>query len=220
MNIDPTVWLMLYGNASALQIGLYIWNRRHNVSARAGGIRRCGGHGHVRAVRAALREGAGRRRPAPQEQFVVTPKGDSASPDRWFATFRYHWYFILIFGASITAGFVFGHSHPAMIIWATFATLVTATPIFAWRHQLRQARKKPAVPQQEPQTVPITSPRLPRAPTRRSRCPRAGAAGAQHAPHAPHVPHAPQQKPSWATSNGTGDQTMQIALGGLGGRKE
>ncbi|CAM5732848.1 cellulose synthase (UDP-forming) OS=Streptomyces alboniger OX=132473 GN=CP975_12790 PE=4 SV=1 [Streptomyces alboniger] len=81
-----------------------------------------------------------------KSKFVVTPKGDSASPDRWFATFRYHWYFILIFGASITAGFVFGHSHPAMIIWATFATLVTATPIFAWRHQLRQARKKPAVP--------------------------------------------------------------------------
>ncbi len=23
---------MLYGNASALQIGLYVWNRRHNVS--------------------------------------------------------------------------------------------------------------------------------------------------------------------------------------------
>ncbi len=32
VNIDPTVWLMLYGNASALQIGLYVWNRRHNVS--------------------------------------------------------------------------------------------------------------------------------------------------------------------------------------------
>ena len=26
------LWLMLYGNAAALQIGLYIWNRRHNVS--------------------------------------------------------------------------------------------------------------------------------------------------------------------------------------------
>ncbi|MFC4331525.1 glycosyltransferase family 2 protein [Streptomyces andamanensis] len=32
VNIDPVVWLMLYGNASALQIGLYVWNRRHNVS--------------------------------------------------------------------------------------------------------------------------------------------------------------------------------------------
>ena len=43
VNIDPTVWLMLYGNASALQIGLYVWNRRHNVSpARARGLRRCG----------------------------------------------------------------------------------------------------------------------------------------------------------------------------------
>ncbi|CAM5255007.1 hypothetical protein SGLAM104S_00579 [Streptomyces glaucescens] len=36
-----------------------------------------------------------------KSKFVVTPKGDSASPDRWFGTFRYHWYFITIFGGSI-----------------------------------------------------------------------------------------------------------------------
>ncbi len=32
IQIDPAIWMMLYGNASALQIGLYVWNRRHNVS--------------------------------------------------------------------------------------------------------------------------------------------------------------------------------------------
>lgn len=30
--IDPVVRMMPYGNASALQIGPYIRNRRHNVS--------------------------------------------------------------------------------------------------------------------------------------------------------------------------------------------
>lgn len=155
-----------------------------------------------------------------KSKFVVTPKGDSASPDRWFGTFRYHWYFILIFGASITAGFVFGHSHPAMIIWATFATLITATPIFAWRHMLRQERKKPPAPAQEPREAAPAAPMAPAAP--------AGPYEPQPLPtQRTPAQHAPQHKPSWAaasnTSGGTGstgDQTMQIALGGLGGRKE
>ncbi|MFH0518691.1 glycosyl transferase, partial [Streptomyces sp. M41] len=34
------------------------------------------------------------------------------------------------------------HAHPAMIIWATFAMLITATPIFAWRNMLRQPKRK------------------------------------------------------------------------------
>ncbi|MEU6541800.1 glycosyltransferase family 2 protein [Streptomyces sp. NPDC046859] len=216
VNIDPTIWLMLYGNASALQIGLYVWNRRHNVSPHepegSGGVA-----GMVMSALSAplyakaLIDSVLRKK----SKFVVTPKGDSASPDRWFGTFRYHWYFIAIFGASITAGFVYGHSHPAMIIWATFAMLITATPIFAWRYMLRQEKKKPAAHaarsagsgQQD--AAPAAGPAVPYQP--------------QPLPsHAtPHAPHG-QQKPTWAASGGGGgnDQTMQIALGGLGGRKE
>nr|WP_247200736.1 cellulose synthase catalytic subunit [Streptomyces sp. LBUM 1481] len=145
VNIDPTVWLMLYGNASALQIGLYVWNRRHNVSPHepegSGGVA-----GMVMSALSAplyakaLVDSALRRK----SKFVVTPKGDSASPDRWFGTFRYHWYFIVIFGASIAAGLVLGHAHPAMIIWATFAMMITALPIVVWRHMVRQDRKRAA----------------------------------------------------------------------------
>ncbi len=100
VNIDPAVWLMLYGNASALQIGLYVWNRRHNVSPHepegSGGVA-----GMVMSALSAplyakaLIDSVLRRK----SKFVVTPKGDSASPDRWFGTFRYHWYFVAIFGA-------------------------------------------------------------------------------------------------------------------------
>jgi cellulose synthase/poly-beta-1,6-N-acetylglucosamine synthase-like glycosyltransferase len=206
VNIDPTVWLMLYGNASALQIGLYIWNRRHNVSPHepegSGGVA-----GMVMSALSAplyakaLVDALLRRK----STFVVTPKGDSASPDRWFATFRYHWYFIAIFGGSIGTGVALGHSHPAMITWAIFAMLITATPILTWRHMVRQAKKKqaggspaavvpaqvPAQPQYQPQPLPTQ--------------------------------HAPAHKPTWADSNARNegnDQTMQIALGGLGGRKE
>ncbi|MFC8361728.1 glycosyltransferase family 2 protein [Streptomyces griseorubiginosus] len=216
VNIDPTVWLMLYGNASALQIGLYIWNRRHNVSPHepegSGGVA-----GMVMSALSAplyakaLVDAVLRRK----SKFVVTPKGDSASPDRWFGTFRYHWYFIAIFGGSIGAGLALGHSHPAMITWATFAMLITATPILTWRHMLRQTRKKSAGA--SPQTVvPAQMPA------------HAEARAPYHQPQpqpqpAAAAPHAPAQKPSWAethTQDEGKDQTMQIALGGFGGRKE
>src|SRR4051812_45276330 len=220
VNIDPTVWLMLYGNASALQIGLYIWNRRHNVSPHepegSGGVAGM----MMSALSAplyakALVDSLLRRK----SKFVVTPKGDSASPDRWFATFRYHWYFILIFGGSIGAGVALGHSHPAMIIWATFALLITATPIITWRHMLRQAKKKPAAVAEEPQG-PVTPAQIPaQIPAQYQPQP----LPAQHAP----APHTPAHKPTWAAAanpgtagDGGNDQTMQIALGGLGGRKE
>ncbi|MFJ4472454.1 glycosyltransferase family 2 protein [Streptomyces sp. NPDC089424] len=159
VNIDPAVWLMLYGNASALQIGLYVWNRRHNVSPHepegSGGVA-----GMVMSALSAplyakaLIDAALRRR----SRFVVTPKGDSASPDRWFGTFRYHWYFILVFGASIAAGHRFGHSHPAMVLWASFALLVTATPVLAWRWELRQARRRTAAAPEPQDAVPAPTP--------------------------------------------------------------
>ncbi|WP_328747733.1 glycosyltransferase [Streptomyces sp. NBC_00285] len=206
VNIDPTVWLMLYGNASALQIGLYIWNRRHNVSPHepegSGGVA-----GMVMSALSAplyakaLVDALLRRK----SKFVVTPKGDSASPDRWFATFRYHWYFIAIFGGSIGAGLVLGHSHPAMITWAIFAMLITATPILTWRHMLRQAKKKAAAGPPAA-VVPAQVPAQP-----------------QYQPQPLPTQHAPAHKPTWADSNTRdegNDQTMQIALGGLGGRKE
>lgn len=74
VQIDPTVWMMLYGNASALQIGLYVWNRRHNVSPHEPeGLRWAGRHDDVGALRTGLRPLAARRGAAPQELV----RGDS-----------------------------------------------------------------------------------------------------------------------------------------------
>ncbi|WEO97215.1 glycosyltransferase family 2 protein [Streptomyces sp. FXJ1.172] len=200
VNIDPTVWLMLYGNASALQIGLYIWNRRHNVSPHepegSGGVA-----GMVMSALSApiyarsLMDAVLRRR----STFVVTPKGESASPDTLFGTFRVHWFFILVFGGSLGAGFALGNSQPAMITWAGLALLITAAPILAWRYTLRQEERGPE-----------------RA---------ADAAGPRAAVPAPQPAPALRQRPSWAGPGraaraGDTEQTMQIALGGLGGREE
>ncbi|WP_415951974.1 glycosyltransferase family 2 protein [Streptomyces sp. KLOTTS4A1] len=226
VNIDPTIWLMLYGNASALQIGLYIWNRRHNVSPHepegSGGVA-----GMVMSALSAplyakaLFDSALRRK----SKFVVTPKGDSASPDRWFGTFRYHWYFIAIFAASMGAGFYYGNAHPAMITWATIAMLITATPLFVWRWQIRQDAKKPASQAPAGGTQPGGAPGGSQG----------GAPGGAPQPPSAVGPQAPpahdRSRPHWAAAgqqtgrpgrepgqqsadHGSPDQTMQIALGG------
>jgi hypothetical protein len=117
--------------------------------------------------------------------FVVTPKGDSASPDTLFGTFRIHLFFVLVFGGSIVAGLLLGHSHPAMITWASLALLITASPVFAWRWTLRQERRKPAGAD-EPQDTAVI-------------------------PQQATGPHTPEQRPARA---GHDDQTVRIALGG------
>jgi hypothetical protein len=88
--------------------------------------------------------------------------------------------------------------------------LITAFPVFTWRHEMRQEKKKPAAstpvqPQEAEASVPHQT--QPRPLPRRQR-----------------APHTPQHKPTWAASDGGteggNDQTVQIALGGLGGRRE
>ncbi|GGX86837.1 glycosyltransferase family 2 protein [Streptomyces anandii] len=207
VNIDPTVWLMLYGNASALQIGLYVWNRRHNVSPHepegSGGVA-----GMVMSALSApiyarsLMDAVLRRR----SRFVVTPKGESASPDTLFGTFRVHWFFVVVFGGSIAAGLLLGHAHPAMLVWASLALLITASPILAWRWTLRRARRSTAPSRAvtaPPPSRAVTAP----PPSRAVTSPPAGRAA-----------RVPQRRPSWAgagrvTAEGTGEHTMRVALG-------
>ncbi|MFE1752704.1 glycosyltransferase family 2 protein [Streptomyces anandii] len=217
VNIDPTVWLMLYGNASALQIGLYVWNRRHNVSPHepegSGGVA-----GMVMSALSApiyarsLMDAVLRRR----SRFVVTPKGESASPDTLFGTFRVHWFFVVVFGGSIAAGLLLGHAHPAMLVWASLALLITASPILAWRWTLRRARRSPAPSRPvtaPPASRPVTAPPASRPVT---------------APPAGRAARVPQRRPIRAgagrvTAEGTGEHTMRVALGsprGAGGCEE
>lgn len=143
VQIDPVIWMMLYGNASALQVGLYVWNRRHNVSPHepegSGGLA-----GMLMSALSApiyarsLMDTVLRRK----SKFVVTPKGESASPDTLFGTFRIHLFFILVFGGAAVGSFWLGHDHPAMLIWASLATLITAAPIIGWQVGLRAEKKR------------------------------------------------------------------------------
>ncbi|MFH8679946.1 glycosyltransferase family 2 protein [Streptomyces lydicus] len=187
VQIDPAVWMMLYGNASALQIGLYVWNRRHNVSPHepegSGGVA-----GMVMSAMSApiyarsLFDAVLRRK----SRFVVTPKGDSSSPDTLFGTFRVHLFFLVVFGGSLGASFALGHSHPAMIIWASLALLITAAPIVAWRAGVRSARRRAAAGADDGRAASATE---------------AAAGGSDGTTTAAGAP-------------ATSEQTLQIALGG------
>ncbi|MFF3750076.1 glycosyltransferase family 2 protein [Streptomyces sp. NPDC002018] len=213
VQIDPAIWMMLYGNASALQIGLYIWNRRHNVSPHepegSGGLA-----GMVMSALSApiyarsLMDAVLRRK----SSFVVTPKGDSSSPDTLFGTFRIHLFFILVFGGSLSSSFYFGHDHPAMIVWASLALLITAAPILTWRWGMRQEKRKR------------------RGAHRGGRPPGGAAPSGAEAPSTAAAPFVPRQSAGTAppavgqaapapdaahpVPTVTTDQTVQISLGG------
>ncbi|MET9847483.1 cellulose synthase catalytic subunit [Streptomyces ossamyceticus] len=140
--VTASVWLMLYSDAAALQVGLYLWNRRHNVSPHepegSGGLAGMAMSAlcapiYLKSLGAALL-----RLPC---RFVVTPKGGDASPDR-LLTFRIHLFWAAVLSASLTASLLLGHSHVAMRTWAVLATAVSLAPVGVWavtRHRERRA---------------------------------------------------------------------------------
>ncbi|MFE2427341.1 glycosyltransferase family 2 protein [Streptomyces sp. NPDC059373] len=155
VHIESSVWLMLYSDAAALQIGLYIWNRRHNVSPHEP-EGSSGAAGMVMSALSAplytrsLAEALVRRRSG----FVVTPKGDSASPDR-IATFRIHLFWAAVFGGSLIASFFLGHTHVAMRTWAALALTIALSPVAAWqgavhRDRIRARRREKAAAASRP----------------------------------------------------------------------
>ncbi|WP_082119387.1 glycosyltransferase family 2 protein [Saccharothrix sp. ST-888] len=140
VHVSSQIWMMLYSDAAALQVLLYTWNRKHNVSphepAGSSGVA-----GMVMSAlcgpiyAASLLQALVRRR----SRFVVTPKGDSASPDRP-ATFRIHLFWVLLFGGSIAASFVTGHDHVAMRTWACIALLFSLLPMLIRAYDVLRRR--------------------------------------------------------------------------------
>ncbi|GAA1119866.1 cellulose synthase catalytic subunit [Streptomyces javensis] len=145
IHIPAEMWMMLYSDAAMLQIGLYVWNRRHNVSPHepegSGGLA-----GMLLSALSApiyaksLCDAVLRR----TSRFVVTPKGDSSSPDR-LATFRIHLLWAGVFGSSLVGSFFLGHTHAVMRIWAVLALALCLAPVAIWSvWLLRRGRKRPA----------------------------------------------------------------------------
>ncbi|MEU0843409.1 glycosyltransferase family 2 protein [Streptomyces sp. NPDC005962] len=143
LHIPAELWMMLYSDAAMLQIGLYIWNRRHNVSPHepegSGGLAGMA----LSALSApiyvkSLFDAALRRK----SRFVVTPKGDSSSPDR-LSTFRIHLLWGGLFGTALTASFFLGHTHAAMRAWAVLALALCLAPVAVWYGEVVRDRRRP-----------------------------------------------------------------------------
>lgn len=139
--VSSQVWLMIYSDAVALQIGLYLWNRRHNVSPHepegSGGLAgmvmsALSAPIYLKSLGSALLRTRGR--------FVVTPKGGSASPDR-VLTFRIHLYWAVVLVASLVASVHFDHTHAAMRTWAVLALVITLAPVTVWAWTLLRDRR-------------------------------------------------------------------------------
>ncbi|MFF5564775.1 glycosyltransferase family 2 protein [Streptomyces sp. NPDC012623] len=142
--VSSAVLLMLYSDAAALQIGLYLWNRRHNVSPHeptgSGGLAGMAMSAlsapvYLKSLGAALLRTDGR--------FVVTPKGGQASPDR-LMTFRLHLFWAAVLAVSLVASVFLGHTHVAMRTWAVLALVIALAPVGVWGWTLRRERAERA----------------------------------------------------------------------------
>ena len=153
MVVPAHLWLMLYVDAAALQVGLYIYNRRHNVSpheksgsAGVAGMLISALSAPVYAASLAavmLRRSRG---------FVTTPKGDASTRDT-VITFRKHLLWALVFGVPLALSFVARAPSllDARVVGASL--VVCLLPVAIWRVELMRARRaKPAV---VPKAVPV-----------------------------------------------------------------
>lgn len=140
IQISSEIWMMLYSDAAALQIGLYVWNRKHNVSPHeprgssgAAGMALSAISAPIYAK--SLCDAVLRRK----SRFVVTPKGDSSSPDR-LTTFRIHLLWAVVFGGSLIASLFLGNTHVAMCTWAFLAVLLCLAAPAVWYAGLLRER--------------------------------------------------------------------------------
>ncbi len=158
VQVPQQVWLMLYVDAALFQLGLYVWNRRHNTSPHE----EAGSSGltgmlmstlstpvYVSSYLSALL----RRRSG----FVVTPKGDSASPDR-LLTFGpgLRWaafYVVLLICAPIG-----GHVDGAMWLWPGLNLVICLLPPAIWAGQEYQRRRAAPRPDGTPQDKSVAEP--------------------------------------------------------------
>lgn len=143
--VPASIWLMLYSDAAALQIGLYLWNRRHNVSPHepegSGGLAGMLMSAMSAPIYFTSFKAAVLRRPC---RFVVTPKGGDASPDR-LATFRIHLFWAGLLAVSFLASVVLGHTHVAMRTWTVLGVCLALAPAAIWLWsdwQMRHANRR------------------------------------------------------------------------------
>ena len=156
--VPAHLWLMLYVDAAALQVGLYIYNRRHNVSPHeksgSAGVAGMVISALSAPVYAASLAAVALRR---SRGFVTTPKGDASTRDT-VITFRKHLLWALVFGVPLALSFVAGHHHFSMRAWSAASLGVCLLPIAIWRVELMRERRAKPVAEAKPAPAPVAVP--------------------------------------------------------------
>jgi cellulose synthase/poly-beta-1,6-N-acetylglucosamine synthase-like glycosyltransferase len=145
VTVPMHLWLMLYVDAAALQIGLYFWNRRHNVSPHE----RQGSSGisgmfistlSTPIYVASLTATVLRRR----RGFVVTAKGGAQGADS-LATFAIHLRWAGLIALPLTVSLALGNiADPWMYLWTVLGLLVCLVPVAIWRLERSGAPAPPS----------------------------------------------------------------------------
>nr|WP_275586384.1 glycosyltransferase family 2 protein [Geodermatophilus normandii] len=151
--VAAQLWLMLYVNAAVLQVAVYFWNRKHNVSPHEEeGSSGVSGMAisvmcaplYVSALLAAVRNR--------NTGFHVTRKG-AVSGDR-VSCFSRHLGWAAVLVTALTLSQLWGHTHAAIRIWAVLSLVMSLLPVSIWAAGLVRARLRTPVR--------VTAPSLPR----------------------------------------------------------
>jgi cellulose synthase/poly-beta-1,6-N-acetylglucosamine synthase-like glycosyltransferase len=142
--VHVSAWLALYVDVFVARLLLYFWLRRFNVSPHEprGSMGMSGIFISILCtpVYSAALVGTVLRR---RLRFMVTPKGQAASPDR-LLTFRRHMFWAVISAAAIILAVSLGHVYPANLIWAVLSLVTCLAPIVLWAGERRLAPRRSA----------------------------------------------------------------------------
>jgi hypothetical protein len=154
IEVHVSSWLALYMDVFLARLVLYFWFRKYNVSPHE--EPGTGGLGGILVsvlctpFYSSAFVGAVLRRPL---NFVVTPKGENASPDR-LQTFRKHLFWAVFSVGLLVTAVSLHHLYPANLIWSSSSLLLCLTPIMLWR--LNRSPSKPGPSYQEDATQEVT----------------------------------------------------------------
>jgi len=156
VSVPLHLWLLLYVDAAVLQLAIYFFNRRHNISPHE----EEGSSGvagmfvsvlstpvYVAAFLAGLRRRAG--------AFVITPKGADANADSG-RTFALGNAWGMGLGIMLVVSQLLHHTHPLMRGWALLTMVISFLPVLIWQGGRYATRWGERAGSRPPVVVPLT----------------------------------------------------------------
>jgi cellulose synthase/poly-beta-1,6-N-acetylglucosamine synthase-like glycosyltransferase len=144
IRVQPHVWVAVYVDLALVQFCLYASNRKHNVSPHESEGSSGAGGMFISVLAAPVYVSAllgtvtGRK-----ANFVVTPKGDSQSPDG-LGTFVRHLRWGALFAAALGMSLWIDHPQSSMRLWSLTLILVCLMPSLIWLGQRQSERRRRA----------------------------------------------------------------------------